>query len=708
MSWNSEQNVYAIEDSIRLTALSISLSIIYFQPFCEIEARIGILKSPFGTHDRRVCSSGPKQVNGQAAKAFQCSEIEPRCFFESGITRSHNVHWTQAGLSEVSPLSQALAVNHKGEGTAAVRRELSEVEFVETVYGGYPHDRRVCFPGVHPTSKPTVGKMENKERLVYLDLTVPAAPYDLRIQLATEKIVDANIPDNPPPGWSTKRIKRRRSYSRRDNTISWQIDVTEVTTTYVDTTKPADVTYELEMELNPAATLKVINDDNQESARARIKTLASQLWWIISNINPLTDVLHADAFLRDHPDSHAVRLAQAQCGALKQCNTEALRREFQSPILNDAASPSLANVNFVGCMPVNFSRHNIEQVQRSPENGYFISEKTDGVRHFLIFTGKTVVLIDRAMRGKQPIPRSSGDEDPLGYLLPLIKPGTVLDGEVVMHRKLRRPVFVVFDVLAIPEPILHLPFESRLRHLKQASFRTPTAKRDMFDPKAVADPKVALPLIRKNFVKRQDLDELLDSSVTEEKGMRCYRHGETHDHLTDGIIFQPNTPYVCGTDVNLLKWKYLDTVTIDVEILPPRHEGDLCVGCLGEDNTRIDMTRHLRLPEIERRRLEADREESKCKIAEVGFDPTTGEWFYLTMRPDKIAPNHISTVLGTLLELAESLTTEELRYRMSVPPGSRDTYWKDVRGMQKQLLDHLRKKNKAQHPGKPPPPRGFK
>ena len=51
-----------------------------------------------------------------------------------------------------------------------------------------------------------------------------------------------------------------------------------------------------------------------------LKPWRGQLWWIIRNLNPLTDVLHADEFLRDHPDSHAVRLAQAQCGALKQCN----------------------------------------------------------------------------------------------------------------------------------------------------------------------------------------------------------------------------------------------------------------------------------------------------------------------------------------------------------------------------------------------------
>lgn len=653
---------------------------------------MGILKAPFGVNDRRVTSSGPKQVNGKTAPAFQCSELEPKAQFESGITRSHNVHWTQAGLSELSPISHALGVT---KDDAQVRRDLQEVEFVETVYGGYPHDRRVCFPGVHPSPSSRVGKMENKERLIYLDLAVPAATYDIRIQLATEKAVDTMVQGGPPPGWSSKRIKRRRSYMRKDKSIAWQIDVTEVTTTFADATKHAEVTYELEMELSQSATLKIINDENPDNLRKHAKAMAGQLWWILHNINPLSDVLDVEEFLRDHPDSHAVRLAQAQCGALKQFMAGSRSHgEYQSPILAGGdPSPSLANVKFTGCMPVNFSRHNIEEVQRSPENGYFVSEKTDGVRHFLMFTGKTAVLVDRAMRGKQPIPRS-GEEDPLGHLIPLIKPGTVLDGEVVMHRKLRRPIFIVFDVMAIPEPVLQLPFEKRLHHLKQASFRTPTCSKDMFDPEAVTNPNIALPLVRKNFVKRQDLDDLF-GRVIEEKGLRCYKHEKTHNHLTDGIIFQPNLPYVCGTDVNLLKWKYLDTVTIDVEIMPPRNEGDLCVGVLGEDNTRVDMTRHLHLPDSERRRLEADREEHKCKIAEVGFDPTTGEWYYLTMRPDKIAPNHISTVLGTLLELAESLTTEELRYRMSVPAGSRDTYGKDVRGMQKQLLDHQRKKNKA-------------
>jgi hypothetical protein len=101
-------------------------------------------------------------------------------------------------------------------------------------------------------------------------------------------------------------------------------------------------------------------------------------------------------------------------------------------------------------------------------------------------------------------------------------------------------------------------------------------------------------------------------------------------------------------------------------------------------------------------RLEADKFESGGRIAEVGFDPETGEWYYRTMRGDKTRPNHVSTVLGTLLELAESLTTEEIRYRLSIPSGQRDTYRKDMRGMLKQLLDHQRKKLHATRPGGPP------
>eukprot|EP00567_Pseudictyota_dubia_P008579 CAMPEP_0197443842 /NCGR_PEP_ID=MMETSP1175-20131217/9481_1 /TAXON_ID=1003142 /ORGANISM="Triceratium dubium, Strain CCMP147" /LENGTH=775 /DNA_ID=CAMNT_0042974533 /DNA_START=336 /DNA_END=2663 /DNA_ORIENTATION=+ len=694
------------------------------EPFVEIEARIGILKAPFGLHDMRIASSGPKRVliNGKqgVANAFVVSMGDSatggaqRPHFEGGITRSHYTQWTMAGLSEASPVSSAFGVRSGGGGSESerIRRELVETEMVETVYGGYAGDNRVCFPGDHHQGKsPGVrGKMEHKAKLTTMDVALPAAPYDLRLTLATERAVDKDVSD-PPPGWRTKRLKRRRSYTRRDRSFAWQLDVTEVTSMESDVvTADSGVSYEIEMELNAATTLKLVNENNEEAAHKLCKQLSQQLWYALGQINPIHDVLDVEEHLREHPDQTAVRLALAQCGALKRF-VDSRGSEWRSAISPDGNSPSppasLYNIKFMGCMPVNFQRHNIEEVQRSEDNGYFLSEKTDGVRYLMVFTGSTAVLVDRAMKGNQPKPvPGSGDNDPLSHVLSLIRPGTVLDGEVVMHRKLRRPIFIVFDVLAIStdKPVLHLPFEQRLKHLKQATFRTATAQRDMFAPGAVKDTRVALPFVRKNFVKRTEVDSLL-SNVSEERGLRSYKSGETHYHLTDGIIFQPNLPYVCGTDVNLLKWKYLDTVTIDVEILPPKpsfgHSNDdedvLRVGVIGDEGTMVDMTRFIKLPPSERRRLEADRNENGAKIVEVGFEPTTGEWYYLTTRPDKVASNHISTVIGTLLELAESLSTEELRYRMSVPPGSRDTYRKDMRGMQKQLLEHQRQKNRAGH-----------
>ena len=69
-------------------------------PFCEIEVRLGILKLPFGQRDRRVCSSGPKHVNGMTVQAFHCCQ-QPPPSMESGVSRTHFLKWTQAGLVRV-------------------------------------------------------------------------------------------------------------------------------------------------------------------------------------------------------------------------------------------------------------------------------------------------------------------------------------------------------------------------------------------------------------------------------------------------------------------------------------------------------------------------------------------------------------------------------------------------------------------------------
>jgi len=104
--------------------------------------------------------------------------------------------------------------------------------------------------------------------------------------------------------------------------------------------------------------------------------------------------------------------------------------------------------------------------------------------------------------------------------------------------------------------------------------------------------------------------------VVEEKGLRMYINGSCHHHLTDGIIFQPNSPYTFSTDFNLLKWKYLDTATVDVEVEVDKN-GNIRFLCDAGDGARVDMSRYIQLPSQEKMRLEADRNVTKCKVAEV-------------------------------------------------------------------------------------------
>ncbi|CAN0539875.1 unnamed protein product, partial [Ectocarpus sp. 8 AP-2014] len=51
-------------------------------------------------------------------------------------------------------------------------------------------------------------------------------------------------------------------------------------------------------------------------------------------------------------------------------------------------------------------------------------------------------------------------------------------------------------------------------------------------------------------------------------------------------------------------------------------------------------------------------------IAEVALDPGSGLWVYMGLRPDKDRPNFITTVISTMVEVAEGLSEEELKYRM--------------------------------------------
>jgi len=580
----------------------------------EIEVRLGV----FGVN--------PQEMNQRVAAChesrgiFDCSNHD--CHFVSGVSKAHFVR-SQKYLRQNA-------------------WDPSELR-TETVWD-YGKGERVAFRGA-PGLR---GRWESKTRQDSMHWTIPSSPFDLRVCASLE----SPIPPKPQSEkYQCQRIKQRYSYTKKHD--PWQIDLTTVATRNSsgggEKQKEQDVSlsYEVEVELSQSAIKWLRNEPSQEKQKSTVNQWARQLREILQLLNPRSNShSNIDAMLQEHPSTEAKAWALARCQELRNCS---------KPWAVQDAMPTLP-----GSMPANLTRHDLDKLQWSTANDYYVSEKTDGVRHWLVVAETTVVLVDRKLRCKQP-----KCENPFRRVLSLIQPGTVLDGEVVLNRRTNKPIFIVFDVLAISrnENILNLPFKDRLDHLHSVSFSKRGIEKEKIFEWDNHDP---LPLVRKDFKLLTEIDRLLEV-IQEEKGSRYYRHG-VHNHLTDGIIFQPNLPYVCGTDKKLLKWKYHDMLTIDVKLPTERtsHELRVVVGS-SEDTVNIIM------PICEQMRMEADiaqlnRETGQIGkydyIVEVGFHPDPGEWYYVCVRGDKKRPNATNTVVGTFQELAERLTTEELRNRL--------------------------------------------
>ena len=94
---------------------------------------------------------------------------------------------------------------------------------------------------------------------------------------------------------------------------------------------------------------------------------------------------------------------------------------------------------FPGAMPVGLARRNMKDVRTN----YFVAEKSDGERRLLVAVHDKAAgrvrccLVDR--KGTVEVARVTGGKP--------LKPGTVLDGEIVRNLAHQAPVFLIFDVL---------------------------------------------------------------------------------------------------------------------------------------------------------------------------------------------------------------------------------------------------------------------
>lgn len=521
--------------------------------------------------------------------------------------------------------------------------------------------------------------LEKKTKVSNTDLNCLCYFHDLRVGLALEE-PPASDTKIDPSAWLVERHKRRTSYTNASVVRHWRIDVTEVES-FVNGKAGSSSELEMEFEILPAS-LKHLLSLEREQATQFMHQLILDLQRLIQLCVPCEKESSSHKYAPTQPTEHARR--------------EVL--ELARSMQRDAGRDD-SNLSFLGSMPVNVTRKSFPTIMRSD---YFVTEKSDGLRYLLFVVNSSppgpgvvarpvAVLMDRAnqmvlMNGAFTVGAALGV-------------GTVLDGEIVHNLSFKKTVFLVFDVLSIDNNFVYQrPFRDRLELIRSdvMSRCKNYIERHWQDAEGPDTPTM---LIRKDFVPKTDLASLVGKLVFED-GNRIFldkASGGRRHHRSDGFILQPaSSAYVFGTDRGLMKWKWPELISVDLMVNLSNDKPQL--NAEGPDSIMIDCSGSSVIGKFDLMRLTADIQElgkARC-VAEMMYDPSVGMWTYSHLRKDKTRANRIDTAISVLMEQAESVSVEELQYRLMARSEAEDDYLEQMRSMKARALEAQRQRTQAQ------------
>jgi hypothetical protein len=561
-------------------------------------------------------------------------------------------------------------------------------------------------------SKNSSLKHEYKEKFHTVDMCLLSHDYDLRIGCATET-TSPHVPANPI--WTMERHKYRTSFSLtkeilKSEASKWQVDYTEVhlfessntNSNNNNSTAAASVSseerheYELEIELKKEPLRKWIqlitsSSASPEAVEKYTKEIINEFLFLLDYIIPSS---------MDTSDE----LELTACtGPLKDSESEK-RIVFLNNHLRNNSGNASGNLEFLGSMPVNLWRSSLNTVLQSE---YYLTEKTDGIRYLCYVldnpanpSSNLMVFMDRS-KTLFKFPHSEF----YGNLFPR---NTIFDGEIVFNHLEKRSVFLIFDVLCYNSiPCFQDLFCFRYEKIEKEILPNYFLKYQEMKAKNLIptgmEKKHSLLVYYKRFLLKENIFELM-KNFDFEKGERIYkekasssssaasldRERSIHSyryHKSDGIIFQPNTPYKFGKYYDLLKWKWSDLRSIDLKVvvnpaISALHHPlwrvtnkEIYFYCIGPENTLIDISKrgdyNVSLDKFDTARLLSEMEDMilingpaklQGMIAEVIYDVSVGKWIYSKIRKDKNDPNYIDAVLGVFIEQAEAISIEELEF----------------------------------------------
>jgi len=256
---------------------------------------------------------------------------------------------------------------------------------------------------------------------------------------------------------------------------------------------------------------------------------------------------------------------------------------------------------FPGPQPVSIERRHFALLRRQP---YFVCEKTDGVRQFLIGNSDGTFIVNRAFQVEAVKIRIPKD--------------TLLDGELVKLKN-EKMAFVIHDAVIVKgEDLMNLPLDQRLekaRGVIKAIIKT-----------AAAPFEIRVKKMYKLF--EEQIPDL-----------------NSFDYETDGIVMTPiREPIRMGTHETMFKWKPRERITIDFQL---KNGLDLFVQDRGE------LYKEAELHNGNKRQDLPDGAIVECGYGDLG-------WFVEKVRTDKSHSNNRRTYFRTIVNIRENIQLSEI------------------------------------------------
>ncbi|KAI0273590.1 mRNA capping enzyme [Gloeopeniophorella convolvens] len=366
---------------------------------------------------------------------------------------------------------------------------------------------------------------------------------------------------------------------------------------------------------------------------------------------------------------------------------------------------------FPGSQPVSFG---VKDLDRLEKEDYWVCEKSDGIRVLLVIltnletSDQAVFVVDRHNTYREIsglfFPHHEHPERPLrttvldAELVIDVDPRTkretlrllcfdclVADSQNVMTKTLDKRYWVGNFYAFIPS----LNHTSMFQRLKEVFYK-PYAKMLRDHPHMAGSQPFDIQVKEVNFSYSID---------------KVFLDIPNLQHGNDGLIYTAvSTPYVSGTDHNILKWKPPSENSIDFKLvlrfpsLPgqPRQADlhakpvfALHVWCGGDGNrANYEPWDTMHVTDEEWESMKTSGEQFDDRIVEVHWDPAGEHWRMMRFRDDKPQGNHRSVVENIIQSIADGVEKDTLLARS----GSIKNAWKSRHGQPAQ----------AQQP--PPPP----